>query len=589
MTTPGFIFGKGTPWTYEELQRKREIANALASQIGTPRNVGEGLTAIGKALASRGINRRADKRDAELKGEFEGQWDALFGGAPMGGGMVGGTASPSPANPNAPQAIADDTMAALGKEPLTPVGWNSIRNGIFAGESGGDYNALFGFSNRDGGKFAGTNLTNMTVDQALAFANPNGPYAQHVKGQVGRVATPMGAYQVVGTTLNAAKQGLGLTGNEQMTPELQDRIGQWIYKTQGTGAWAGYRGPQSGGGGGTPSINPLDIGTLAELAGNPYATPGQKAVVQALMQQQMQNMDPMRQMEMERAQLELDALRNPKADVPDAVRSREMLAQRAGLQPGTPEYQTYMATGELPKPSATTRIVSGDEAKALGLDPSKSYNITQGPNGIEAAAVGGGGTTINNNMGGGKFDEEFAKGDAQTLVTVSDAGNAAIRNLGRLDQIEDLLSKSPSGMGAALAQKAGEWGINTEGLSEIQSAQALINSMVPEQRQPGSGPMSDRDVALFKETLPRMINQPGGNQMILNALRGIAQYDAAGAEIVQRLRRGEIDRGTAFEMLQARENPLASFAAGSSVAPAGGSAGEGKKRLKFNPETGDLE
>lgn len=121
--------------------------------------------------------------------------------------------------------------------------WEEIRNGIFAGESGGDYNALFGFSNRDGGRFSNVRLTDMTIDQALNFANPSGEYGQHVKGQIGRVATPMGAYQVVGTTLKAAKAALGLTGNERMTPELQDRIGQWILQTQGTGAWEGYKGP----------------------------------------------------------------------------------------------------------------------------------------------------------------------------------------------------------------------------------------------------------------------------------------------------------------------------------------------------------
>jgi hypothetical protein len=85
----------------------------------------------------------------------------------------------------------------------------------------------------------------MTVDQALDFATPSGDYGQWVKGQVGRVATPMGAYQVVGTTLRAAKEGLGLTGNEQMTEETQDRIGQWILASQGTAAWEGYRGPQT--------------------------------------------------------------------------------------------------------------------------------------------------------------------------------------------------------------------------------------------------------------------------------------------------------------------------------------------------------
>lgn len=128
---------------------------------------------------------------------------------------------------------------------MAPYDWNTIRSNIFAGESGGDYNALFGYANRPDGAFAGTNLTGMTVDQALQFSDPSGPYGQWVKDRIGRVATPMGAYQVVGKTLRAAKQGLGLSGNEMMTPETQERIGKWIYETQGTGAWAGYR-PDAG-------------------------------------------------------------------------------------------------------------------------------------------------------------------------------------------------------------------------------------------------------------------------------------------------------------------------------------------------------
>lgn len=127
---------------------------------------------------------------------------------------------------------------------MTAPNWPAIRAGIFAGESGGDYDAFFGYSNRPGGRFAGNRLRDMTIDQALAFSDPSGPYGQWVKGQIGRVATPMGAYQIVGTTLRAAKDGLGLTGNEKMDEATQDRLGQWILAKQGTGAWEGYKGPR---------------------------------------------------------------------------------------------------------------------------------------------------------------------------------------------------------------------------------------------------------------------------------------------------------------------------------------------------------
>jgi hypothetical protein len=132
-----------------------------------------------------------------------------------------------------------------------------LKPSIFATESGGDYNALYNYANRAGNPFAGFNLTGMTVDEALEFASPSGPYAQYVKGQVGRVATPMGAYQVVGSTLAEAKKGLGLTGSEMMTEDLQDKIGQWIYKTQGPSAWEGLKGKDM--------ATPMDMAREEEL------------------------------------------------------------------------------------------------------------------------------------------------------------------------------------------------------------------------------------------------------------------------------------------------------------------------------------
>ena len=84
------MFGGNTGWTYDQIQQKRKIAAELmAANANTPRNVGEGLNAIGRALAVRGIEKRADKRDAELKGEYDQKLGGLLGGtsfAPATGG-----------------------------------------------------------------------------------------------------------------------------------------------------------------------------------------------------------------------------------------------------------------------------------------------------------------------------------------------------------------------------------------------------------------------------------------------------------------------------------------------------------------------
>jgi len=90
-------------------------------------------------------------------------------------------------------------------------------NGDFASllaakEGGGRYDTLFGHS-QNGGRFAGVDVSKMTLDQASDFASPSGEYGQWVKSKVGRVATPMGFGQIVGTTLRATAKEMGLPGD----------------------------------------------------------------------------------------------------------------------------------------------------------------------------------------------------------------------------------------------------------------------------------------------------------------------------------------------------------------------------------------
>jgi flagellar protein FlgJ len=122
------------------------------------------------------------------------------------------------------------------------------------------------------------------------------------------------------------------------------------------------------------------------------------------------------------------------------------------------------------------------------------------------------------------FAREAQVGQAKTFNEIQKSGMAAQNNLRTINQLDKYLSKVETGGLAALKQFAGNFGIATEGLSDIQAVTALINRLVPAQRTPGSGPMSDADLALFKQSLPRIINQPGGNQRIIGALKEINTY-----------------------------------------------------------------
>lgn len=122
-------------------------------------------------------------------------------------------------------------------------------------------------------------------------------------------------------------------------------------------------------GGGQPSMQ-----QLIELASDPWATDAQRQVVGALLKQQIEQSDPYRQAQLEKLRLETEALRNPAAPKlinagdgrlydpasgqwitapgvggegggPAAFETLRLRAREAGLQPGTPEYQSFMAEG----------------------------------------------------------------------------------------------------------------------------------------------------------------------------------------------------------------------------------------------------
>ena len=622
-----FVWGEGgRAMTPEDVERERELVALARAKMGDTSPVGhwtQGATRVVDALGAVLREKRTNKAEAAGLASADEAIAALLagqGGAGYAAPSFTASSSGAPAPAAAPQGPEYPIgVDALPQSPTTPGGYSlgtelpagvdpalaakyaipeEVKNGIFAGESGGDYDALFGFQNRPGGKFQNVKLTDMTIDEALNFAAPSGEYGQTVKGQIGRVATPMGAYQIVGTTLKAAKDGLGLTGNEVMTPELQDALGGWILANQGTGAWEGYKGPRDGytpasggavtmstsgpsggyGGGGTGGV---DIASLLALQKNPWVAKKYGGVVDALMGQQFSRQNALWEQQQKMAdpmyQAQLAELTAPKVSEYD---QRAAAAAQYGIQPGTPEYQRFVLGGDLATPGGARPLTDPAERAQWGIPPTdtRPYAIEAGK---PPTVVGGAGVTVHNDLGGAdKFEEAFAKGDAATIETVNNAGLAAQRNLGRIDQLESILSSTPTGMGASIAQTAGEWGIPTEGLSEIQAAEALINSLVPEQRQPGSGPMSDADLDLFKKSLPRIINQPGGNQIIIDTMRAIAQYDAEGAAIVQRMRLppddpNYLDRSAAFSALQNRPNPLESIkaAGGGGDVPAPGSDG----------------
>jgi hypothetical protein len=295
---------------------------------------------------------------------------------------------------------------------------------------------------------------------------------------------------------------------------------------------------------GQPQGGGMNMAALGQFLNSPFVSAENKRMVLAQFEQQRAT----QQAEAERARVAEQNRRVAQdLNIPESL---------AGVAPVvTARAQQMFAKPEGATSDQRELMQVNRERQAAGLPTMRMDEYK-----IQKAQAGA--TSITNNVGGKadeKFAEQFASGDAKALGEIATAGMAARRNVSRIDRLEELMNANPTGGMAALQSRAGEFGINTKGLSEIQAAQALINSLVPEQRQPGSGPMSDADLALFKESLPRIINQPDGNRRIIDTMRGIAKYDAEGAAVVQQLREGKLNRAQAFEMLQNRANPLAEF------------------------------
>ena len=429
-----FVWGKGgRAMTPEDVERERQLVALARAKMGDTSPVGhwtQGATRVVDALGAVLREKRTNKAEAAGLASADEAIAALLagrGGAGYAAPSFTASSSGAPAPAAAPQGPEYPLgVDALPQSPTTPGGYSlgteipagvdpaiaaryaipeDVKNGIFAGESGGDYDALFGFQNRPGGKFQNVKLTDMTVDQALQFAAPSGEYGQTVKGQIGRVATPMGAYQIVGTTLKAAKDGLGLTGNEVMTPELQDALGGWILANQGTGAWEGYKGPRDGytpasggavtmstsgtgggyGGGGTGGV---DIASLLALQSDPWVAKKYGGVVDALMGQQFSRENAMWEAQQRQNdpmyQAQLAELTAPKPVDPFAG-TKEI----GGVLYG-PDGQGGFVPLITPPAEPGYAVMAPEEVAALGLPPG-SYQ--RGPKG-EIKEVGGGGVNV---------------------------------------------------------------------------------------------------------------------------------------------------------------------------------------------------
>lgn len=368
----GFIFGGNTGETPESLKRKREIANALAmSAVGhAPRNIGEGLSSIGQALAYRAIAGKADKAAAAGQESANAAFNPIV--AALGGGGAFPAAPGAPSNVDVPtQRVA----SAFGDQPGPA---NGYFDAIRSAESGGSDNAKNPLSSATG-RYQFTKGTwdgLMTAHPELGLT-PDGRIDPSQQERAIRVFTAQNANQLqdagiqpTGGNLYAA-HFLGADGAKNVltqpdTAAVSSFVGPEVVKanpflrgmTVGQfKQWAASKGggdapvafsenvpaessvamsapptnapsqAPNGAPGQLPDAEALkllgaspitrdaqggpSIATLLRSAANPWLSKNQSAVVSALLQEKLKQQDPTTQLDMRYKQAQLNALENP--------------------------------------------------------------------------------------------------------------------------------------------------------------------------------------------------------------------------------------------------------------------------------------
>lgn len=607
-TTP-FVWGQaGAMKTPEQIARDREIAAALMQEGMDYSPVGHWLQGAARA-AQGGVGALKERwaGEAETAGRqgFQSRWDSVFGGgAPVQTASVDPVAAALTEQPGTalgaandagaptaagaagvPQAVAQSdpmglaaTLIGKGEVPDRASIQEYLRNGgvnldpATTAWCAAFVNATLGQAGIEG---TGSNMARSflnygeAVDQpqrgdlaVFSRGDPNGPF-----GHVGffDALNPDGTIRVLG-------------GNQS------DAVG---YSNYGADQLLGYRRPPAGGaavptGGGSPSPLQMaqspDMAALLGLAGDPWANDAQRRIVESLMGQQMQQQDPMYQLQMQAAQqgltkgdLEIQQLLNPQIK-PIEVNGRlvnpqtgEVIADYSDPNTATVGNAVIDVNTGLPiyegQPDPTSNMqdyeaYAADEI-ASGRQPIGRLQYEQEVRKAGASNISVGG--VSQTPGDDKFYETLGTESGKRFSAMIQQGSAARRNLSQLDVASDLLQTAPQGPRGLATLFAGRLGIDLGGLDEAQALNAVVNQMIPAQREPGSGPMSDRDIDMYKGSVVAVSNLPGGNALIIETARAVNQYDMQIADIAGKVEDGLLTRAEAREEMANVPNPIDAF------------------------------
>lgn len=606
--------------TPDQIAARRALMAMLRPKYGSAKYVGEGL---GQLFMGIGEGVQASRLDATENAGRE-QANALFsglfgrntptastsgGGAPPGPmNILGVDQSKYPIGTDGPVYPGETTPGGLSMGvPVQPdyvksiIGtesggrWDAKNNEIGAGGKAGHFGRVqFGQARLQEAMDAGAIPQGVTPEQFMAspelqmaaeqwhFADLESQLGDLVGKEVNGQVMDMGALVAMGHLGGAAgaRKYVESGGAYNPSDSFGTSLADYAQKHGGKVSMS-----TQGAGNAMPSIPMDDL--MAALA-NPWLAPEQRAVLMSVYDQQAQAADPMNQLALEKAQLEVDAMKAPPGPPADYM-ERMFMAEAAGLQPGTPEYQAYLLTGELPRqggdmPAAFAALDM--QAQAAGLIPGtpeyQEFMINGGGSGTPAA---------------------FVALDMQAKAAGFEPGTP---------EYQEFMATRGAGFAAAAVEKGkaqAEAEIAAPG--DVTTAETTLSYIDSIRNHPGRGAGSGGSAFLgaipgtsakeFQIEVDRL--KAGAFMTAIEQLRGmgalsnaegqtataaVAALDPYGSEEGFMKRLAEYEAIVKRGMERAKKRIKAPADAAAPAAPTGNPPASGK-RLKFNPATGDFE
>lgn len=158
-----------------------------------------------------------------------------------------------------------------------------------------------------------------------------------------------------------------------------------------------------------------------------------------------------------------------------------------------------------------------------------------------------------------KADEEAAT----RFSEIAAAGQNAQALMGDVQALSAIAGRVNTGKGAEITAALGPYaqalGVEVDGLSDLQTFNAIRDRLVPMMRTPGSGATSDFDARMFLNSLPSLATTPEGNSMIADTLAAVQQHKMASAAIANQAFTGAITWQDAEKKIADLGNPYDTF------------------------------